>query len=213
MKTTLFALLLFAAIPTMAQSAPDSDVEEMTYEDLVDALAARQKRFEPREKSAFDDVRIHAGLGMVNSFSNFRLLGKNAARYQNGMQLSIGVDLFSPNWFSEAAWRNFGLTTHGPEEHTLRELDLKLGYRDIMEGQWSYRIQGGLANRMLKLSDPTRGLSIDEVTPGFVGGLGASLEMNRSTSLNFDLSGRAPVVGDAVDQGGFDLTIDLKVSL
>lgn len=214
MKTILtFLLALAFSAPTMAQSFGDPDTEEVTYDDLVNELAAKKKRYEPREKSAFDDVRIHAGLGMVNSFSTFRLQGKSASRYQNGMQLSIGVDLFSQNWFSEAAWRNFGLTTNGSEEHTLRELDLKIGYRDVMTAPWSYRIQAGLANRMLRLTDPAKGLSISESTPGMVGSVGATVELSRAASLNFDASARTPVIGGSADQGGLDFTVDFKVSL
>lgn len=216
MKALLRFFFFFALLsPTIVHAVVRGDgSEELTYDDLVNELAAKQHRL--RAKSAaspFDDVRVHADFGLMNSFSTFAIGGKNVTRYQNGLQLSAGVDLFSPNWFAETAWRNFGLTVNGPEEHNLRELDMKFGYRDRLNSTWSYRLQAGLADRTLRISDPTNGIAIDDTTPCALGAGGIVLEMGPHASLNFDGSVRAPMIGRTADKGSWDFAIDLKVSL
>lgn len=202
----------------MAQAAPwnssDPDTEELTYDDLVNELSRKQRQVRsPTARDPFETVKIHAGLGSVSSFSTFVIDGKSAARYQNGMQIAIGVDLFSDVWFSEAAWRNFGETRSGTEEHLLRELDLKIGYRGDLQGPWSYRLQSGLAQRHLRLSDPSRALNIDETMPGLYLGLGTSARLSPVVSLNFDVSGRTPVINQTVDKGSIDFALEFKLSL
>jgi hypothetical protein len=203
-----FALML---IPTMVQA--DELVQEVTYEDLVQELSARQRPITKSVESPFDSVKLHAGLGLVNSFSTFRIREKNSSRYQNGMQLSVGVDLFSPNWMAEAAWRNFGLTRQGSEEHYLREMDLKLAFHDAIDSHWNFRVQGGLAHRSLRLTDPQNEYSIDENTPGVLASGGLILQMSPMTSLNFDLGGRVPVISNSVDKGSIDFALELKLTL
>lgn len=204
---------MIIAAPTIVRAAVNDETEEVTYEDLVNELASHQRRITTRTSSPFDDVRVHAGFGLVNSVSTFDLGDRKVSRYQNGLQLSAGVDLFSPNWFAETAWRNFGLTTNGTEEHTLRELDLKFGYRDRINQLVHYRLQSGLADRSLKLTDSARDLNISAQTPNIMGGGGIVLQFAPHASLNIDAAARAPVIGNTADKGSFDLCFDFKVSL
>lgn len=217
MKTFLLISFFVAALaPTIAQAAPMEDgSEELSYDDLINQLSARKKHLQTRSVAdPFDEVKVHAGMGLVNSFSTFQLAGHNVSRYQNGLQLAIGVDLFSDRWAAEAAYRNFGITTVGPEEHRLRELDLKFAYRQrFPEGPWGYRLQGGLAQRQLRLTDPTLGYDIDDTTPGLLIGMGLGLQMSPMMSMGFDFTGRAPVIGRTADKGALDFCIELKASL
>ena len=99
MKTHGLALLIFLFIaPTFAQAATSSEAQEVTYDDLVSELASRKKKLTVHEVNPLDEVKIHGGFGMINSFSAFEIAGQKINRYENGMQLSAGVDLFSPNW-------------------------------------------------------------------------------------------------------------------
>ncbi|MBX2989249.1 MAG: hypothetical protein KF802_15280 [Bdellovibrionaceae bacterium] len=216
MKTSsivLSCLVAFSCL-TMVQSARASEeVEELSYEDLVEQLSSRQKAQAPPAGSPFDEVRIHPGLGFVNSFSSFQVDGKNLSRNQNGMQLSLGVDLFSPNWMAEVAWRNFGETRAGAEEHYLRELDLKFLHRSPIDANWDYRLQGGLAQRQLRLTDEAKNIRISDDTPAVLGSIGAAARLNSLSSLNFDLGARSPVVGRTADKGSVDFSVELKISL
>ncbi|HRO68682.1 MAG TPA: hypothetical protein PL182_14005, partial [Pseudobdellovibrionaceae bacterium] len=185
MKWIFIVCLLIPPFETKAQSPSDS------FDDLVNELSARQRRNEGvAAESPFDKIQIHGGMGLINSFSTFQIDGKNSARYQNGLQLSMGVDLFSPNWVAEVAWRNFGLTRDGSEEHSLKEFDLKLGYKDRIEGPWSYRLQSGLAQRELKLTDSMKNIRVEAATPAILASAGAILGM----------SANAPFISKSADE-------------
>lgn len=216
MKLLMMTLLIAFSVTTKAQSSFSSndEVEELSYEDLVDRLSAKQRLNVSRQvDSPFDRIQIHGGVGIVNSFSTFRIQGKNEARFQNGMQLSAGVDLFSPKWMTEVAWRNFGLNRSGTEEHSLTELDLRVGYRDLIEGPWHYRLQSGLTQRNLRLIDEVQGYEITAQTPALLASAAAILKFSPNASLQIEAGGRAPVIDRTADKGSLDLMMELKISL
>lgn len=222
MKRMFLAISLLAA-PTFvhalpaspdATSAAQGPTEEVTYDDLVNELSARRhKARKPTEASPFDQVQVHAGLGLVNSFSQFSLAGHDVSRTESGMQLAVGVDLFSPQWQAEIAWRNFGLTTNGSEEHSLRELDFKFAYRDALDKTWDYRAQGGLAQRTLRLTDASKGLDVNDTTPALLASIGAIARVTPQASFAADAGARAPVVGRTSDKGSLDLSLEFNLSL
>lgn len=214
MKTLGLALMIFLFVaPTLAQAATSSETQEVTYDDLVSELASRKKKLTVHEVNPLDEVKIHAGFGMINSFSAFEIAGQKISRYENGMQLSAGVDLFSPNWYAEAAWRNFGLTRNGNEAHSLRELDLKFGHKGVLNSAWTYHLETGLANRSLHLTDETRGIDVSDTTPDLLGAGGADLQISPILSLEIATALHTPVVGQTADRGSWDFGLTMKVSL
>lgn len=213
----LVAVLTYVGAHAQAAAplSSDSDTIEMSYEDLVDELAAKKNTYRQSRSSSnlFNQIQVHSGFGLVQSFSQFNINGSMRQRYQNGMQLALGVDLMSPQWFAETAWRNFGVTHNGSEEHTLREWLLKFGYKDMIQKNVGYRLQGGLSNRFLKVTDSMSGFEANETTPHFYLGGGLALQLNKYLSINFDVSARTPVISQTVDRGSIDGTIDLKISM
>lgn len=215
MKRSLFFVLFVASLtvnPTSAQ-ASDEGYEEVGYDQLVNEISRSHRRATPEKPDAFDQVKIHAGFGQINSFSTFNVNGKSATRYENGLQISMGVDLFSDKWLGEAAFRNFGMTTSGSETHYLKELDLKLAYHDALNGPWQYRLQGGLSHRYLEFKDSAKNFETKETTPGILAGAGLILQMNKVLSLGFDVTGRSSVLGQSTDRSSLDFGAELKVSL
>jgi hypothetical protein len=191
------------------------DYEEVTYEDLIDQISSHKKALENKSRGTnpFDEVKIHGDFGYVNSFSDIDLGSRKVQRYQNGIQISIGVDLFSENWFGETSYRNFGLSNNGTEELILKEIDLKFGYKSTWKGPWSYKIQGGLANRYLTLNDPGKSIHIDDNSPMIMGAAGLRLHMNKVISLGFDLSARSALLSNTADRSSIDFTVGLGATL
>ena len=153
-QITIVAALVITYQPwTFAQKADldyDSrDYQEVSYDDLVNELNSQKTRMQVKKTSSFDEVKINAGVGYVNSFSNISTQKQNFNRHTNGIQLSVGMDLFSPNWYSEGIFRNYGVTTSGSEELNLKDLDLRIGYRQNLEKIWDYTLSAGLSNRFL----------------------------------------------------------------
>lgn len=214
-KTIQFAFIALAVsvVPTIVQATNSADYEEVSYDDLLNELSAKKVSLKQEQSSSFDTVRLHAGIGYVNSFSNIATQKQNFNRHANGIQLSLGMDLFSPNWYSEGVFRNYGLTSSGSEEMTLREFDLKIGYTDKLESIWSYSLSSGLSNRFLRFTDPARNIDVNDTTPSLVVSTGFSAQLHKNLSLGAELSARSAVVNRTADKNSFDFAFRLSTSL
>ena len=217
---TVLALFSFClsliALPTLVQAEVDSsgkDYQEVSYDDLLNELNAKKTNIRKDTQSSLDTVMIHAGLGYVNSFSNFRTNGQNESRYQNGLQLSLGIDLFSPNWYSEGVFRNYGVTSQGSEDINLKEFDLKVGYKAPISNIWAYSFGTGIANRFLKITDSSRDVSVNETTPSFMLSGGFYATPSKNISVGLEANARTPFVSDTADQNSFDFALKVITSL
>lgn len=193
--------------------AQNSSYEEVSYDDLVNQISSTNRNYRPTDNAAFEQVKLHFGAGYVSSFSQLQLDSKNVQRYQNGLQLSLGIDLFSRQWFGETSFRNFGITNYGSEEIRLREFDLKMGYIDTIQNPLDFRIMGGLTTRYLQVHDGVKDIHIDDTTPGLMIGAGLAFRINPVVSLGFDIAGRSALIGQTADKSSIDFTFDLRASL
>lgn len=215
-KTIQFVLISLSLLtaPTLVQAADKApDYEEVSYDDLLNELSAKKSHLNKNQNNSFDDVRLHAGVGYANSFMNIATQKQNFNRHASGIQLSLGMDLFSPNWYSEGVFRNYGLTSSGNEELTLREFDLKLGYTNKLESIWNYTISSGLSNRFLRFTDPTRNIDVDSTTPSLVISTGFNAQVHRNLSLGAEVSARTALVNDTADKNSFDFAFRINTSL
>lgn len=216
LKSIPFVLvaLFFLASPTMVWAySADGDYEEVSYDDLLNELSAKKKSVIRNQTSSFDDVRLHAGIGYVNSFSNISTNNKNFNRHANGIQLSLGMDLFSSNWYSEGVFRNYGITSFGTEELSLKEFDLKVGYKDLLEGIWSFTVSAGLSNRFLRFSDPSQNINVSATTPSLVTSAGFLAQVHRNISLGAEVNGRTSMISQTADRNSFDFAFRINTSL
>ncbi len=188
--------------------------EEVSYDDLVRQISTKKKNMvDQSQPHPFDQVLIHTGFGYVNSFTVMEINNRESQKYQNGIELSLGVDLFSENWYAETSFRNFGITSYGTEEIILKELDLKIGYKERLKKPLIFKIDGGLANRYLKISDSDREISINDTTPMLMGTVGLAAEFNPYTSLGLNLSGKSALISRTADKSAFDFSLCFKASL
>lgn len=213
-KKYLFHLLLPLTflLSTSVQATTES-YEEISYEDLVERLAAKKSSLQSNVGDPFLNVQIHAGIGFVNSFSYFRIQGRDYSRYQNGIQLAIGMDLFSPYWFAESSFRNYGLTENRTEQWTLREFDIRIGYKEQISGPWGYRMFTGVANRYFDFRDPVLGISESAQTPSLLIGLGVQAQIHPKLQFGLDLNGKNSLIGRTEDRGSLDLVMKLSASM
>ncbi|KHD87761.1 MAG: hypothetical protein OM95_12150 [Bdellovibrio sp. ArHS] len=215
-KALQFVLIAFSifSTATLVQAAPgSSDYEEVSYDQLLDELSAKKNVMAAKQTSSFDEVRLHAGIGYVNTFTNIATQNKNFNRHASGIQLSMGMDLFSPNWYSEGVFRNYGVTSSGAEELSLKEFDLKLGYTNKLESIWNYSLSAGLSNRFLRFTDATRNIDVDDTTPSLVISSGFAAQVHRNLSLGAEISARSAVVNRTADKNSFDFAFRLTTSL
>ncbi|MFM6928363.1 MAG: hypothetical protein ACKOX6_07855 [Bdellovibrio sp.] len=101
-KSIQFALitLMTFSTSTMVQAASGKDYEEVSYEDLVGELSRKKDSLTQSQNSA-NAPKTHIGIGYANSFSNISANGQNFNRYSSGVQLSYGMDMGSPRWYTD----------------------------------------------------------------------------------------------------------------
>ncbi len=222
LKSSLFAGVLFLILPswTYAQSQSEDshpqkreDYQEVSYDDLLNELTAKKTNLLSPTTSSFDETRIHAGIGYVNTFTNISTQQQNFNRYANGIQLSVGMDLFSQQWYSEGTFRNYGMTSTGAEEMTLKDIDLRVGYRQKLERIWDYTLSAGLSNRFLSFSDPNKSISVNENTPSLIVSTGFLAQLHKNISIGGEIGARSALVSKAADRNSFDLIFRMVTSL
>ncbi len=222
MKTSNILFSLVATIlmsTTLVQSAvAATDYEEVSYDDLVNQLHEKKNSYRFEGNDPFQQNKIHVGFGLLTSMTNTEYDGGKSMKYQNGFQLSLGIDLFSPIWAAEGNLRNFGQAHSGTETRSLREFALKLMHRDRFNGardslngggSLGYRAGFGVGNRYLRISDDINGLVVNDNTPAmvFFGGLDAYASKNFSIGIETDY--HASLVGNTADKGALDFTFRL----
>jgi hypothetical protein len=200
---TLASLLLLVTTLVGAQ-----EYEEVSYADLVQKLNRKKTSLKSLDEShSLDQIMIHAGAGLVSGLATYTYGGSEQVRQHSGIQLSFGIDLFSPSWMAEAALRNFGTGQSGTETRSLRETSMKIYYRSLSQKSTRLRFGTGIATRYLKVSDDFNGLAINETTPAFLGSVGIDSYINKNFSLGIEGMFRTAMLGSTFDKNSFDLML------
>lgn len=202
----LILLMSLFSLPSKVQAA--EDVEELTYDQILSRLSQKKTYLQQDQSTAFDNVRIHVGMGFVNSLSSYEVANSSEQQMLTGMQLSVGIDLLSRSWYSEAAWRNFGYTRNGSAETGLRELDLKVGYRTDLTENVDLCTGFGLATRYLNYSDPSRDITFRATTPAFAFNVDFLAKVSRQVSAGLATSYRSSLIS-STDRGSIDFGLQL----
>ena len=210
----LTTLLTVLTLPTFVQAAYGSDYEEVSYEQLLEELNTTQRTSVKAQqiRDEFDSVRIHAGIGLTNTFMNVISKDSSINEHSSGIQLSLGVDLFSPNWYSEGVFKNYGVSTKGTQELTLREFDLKVGYTNTLKSVWAYTLSTGLSNRFMKFKDSTKSISFNETTPSLIVSSGINAQIHKNLSLGVEFNAHSALV-ETADKNSLDFALRLTTSL
>ncbi|MCX7978552.1 MAG: hypothetical protein N2578_06065 [Bdellovibrionaceae bacterium] len=185
----------------------------MSYEDLLKEINRSKNRITRRSEDPFQSVKLHTGFGYVNSFKTLLLGQGRQTRFHSGVELSLGVDLFSEEWYAEGAIRNYGLSRQGAEEILSRQIDLKFGHKSELAAPWAVRLEAGLSNHTLRVTDDHKGLITDELSPSLLVSGELSAQINKFISFGLEASGRNPILQRGIDRGSIDFMMSLKASL
>lgn len=206
--TLLFLGLVLVVTPSFSRAA--GDVEELSYDDLVNQLQQKRKKVERTTADhPLDHLQIHAGVGLASSLNRLEIPGSRGDRSLNGFQISVGIDLFSPDWASEFVLRNFGTSDRGSESRSLREMDLRVLYRNPLSNQLGYRVGAGLGTRYLRFNDPRLNISYSEETPCFVAFGGFESYLSKQVSLGLEMGARTALIDRTIDRSSLDLMVRL----
>ncbi len=191
-------------VATIVQAEPA--YEEVTYDDLVNQISKKRKQLSPNSSPQLDELKIYAGVGLITGVNSVRVLGSESYKYQNGFQISLGIDLFSPFFASEAVLRNFGQSHSGSETRSFREFDLKFLYHNRIDSQVGFRAGAGLGTRYFKLSDPVSGADINDSTPTSVLFSGIDVFASSALTLGFEAGFRSAMITSTADKNAVDFT-------
>lgn len=207
MKTVLHWLLCLGLV-TCVTPVLANEYEELSYDDLVNQLQQKKRKVENATvRNSLDDLKLHAGVGLLTAINRIDVPGTTGERALSGFQISAGIDLFSPEWVSEFALKNFGRSEQGAETRSLREIDLRVFHRKVISGQLGYRLGGGLGTRYLQFSNQK--VSISEQTPCFVAFSSLEAYVGPNVSLGAEAGVRAALVERTIDKSALDLMVRL----
>ena len=194
------------------QSEPDQDIgyDEIvkalqTQEQLDRAASERLAIKKPKVTSdPFANVWMHGGFGWATSFQSLSdSRGREVQINQKGIQATLGIDLFSPNWEAEGAVRSMGDESERGDDVSLKEFDLKIFYKNQLNHLAHYRAGGGLSGRYLSLH--TSGASTENyTTPAAVATFGLDMYLTKELSVGIDTSLRSSLIADTKDHSSID---------
>lgn len=212
--TLALGLALTAGLWTVPAQASD-DYEELSYQDLVDQLREKRRRIsQPRTRPThpMDEISLHANLALATNMSSFSVGGRNVSTAMNGFQIGLGIDLFSPDWRSELALRNFGTRETGNQSQSLRELDLKVYHRTKWADRLSYRLGSGLSTRYIRYSDTARNIHLSEESPNLMLLGGIDSEITPGLSMGAELGARTALADQNIDRNSLDFMLRVETS-
>ena len=217
MKNLLSIISLLAVILLLSSSifatkvraeSISSDYEEISYDDLISRLHKKKSQIVSSQSSVLDNISIHAGVGFITSAVMVQQSNHLSQLNLNGFQISLGIDLFSPNWVAEGAIRNFGSGSNSFETHSFREVDLKAFYRSPSSAQSvGFRLGGGLATQYLDYREP--GVSVSESSPAMILLGAVETNLNKNFGVGAELGYRSSLLSSNADRSSFDLMLRL----
>jgi hypothetical protein len=205
----LFLFLISSVLATKVRADDaTSDYEEISYDDLISRLHKKKSQVISNQTSVLDDSAIHAGIGLITSAISVQQNNHNSQLNLNGFQISLGIDLFSPNWVAEGAIRNFGTGGSGADTHSFREVDLKTFYRKLeTPNSFGYRLGAGLATQYLDLHEA--GIAVSESSPAMILFGAIDIPISRNFGFGTELGYRSSLLSSNADRNSIDLMLRL----
>lgn len=205
-KNNIFILVcsILLSNPVFADSEEEYGLD---YDSIISQYS-RTKEVQTAASDPFESVKFHLGVGITNTFFNVDLQSNQKLFVsQRGVQANLGVDLFSRHWTAEGTFVNYGEEVYKNAKVSLKEFDLRLIYKNLVNTGWGYRIGGGLSARYLKISQ-NFGLADKEYsTPSttLLGGIEAHL--NSSLSVGVEVAGRSALIDDTPEAASMDFGV------
>ncbi len=207
MKTIflLLSILLFLSASKNA-FAQTYETEEYSYEELLDKIKTKQRKYiKKTESTPWDQIYIYPSFAVIQSYTKIAS-GTAPNFYHSGLQISLGMDLFSEHWFSETAFRNFGASKSESKELFLKELDFKIGHKNYLSETVEYRLSLGVSTRTIRISDDLVGLHQESKNPALISSIGLLSSLPSSPLLlGLELNYRSLLVANDFDKGSMGL--------
>jgi hypothetical protein len=201
---TFLVCTLLLTQTTFAYVDEDFDNYE-SYDSIVGDLSNRTS-FKRNDKLIdLDSMKLHVGFGFNNTLINLRQTGDGPDKITlQGLQLSLGIDLFSPNFVTEVGLVNYNSNTKNEYKYGLREFDLKTYYRHHLNRIIALRGGIGLGIRYLDINSPSE--STDHTIPVSQILAGGEAKLGKTLSFVTELSYKNAMTGGTPEKSAIDLT-------
>ncbi len=190
----------------------DEDLQnyESIVKDLQKAPVQAKSRASvklPSAEDSFSNTTIHAGVGYATMFET---IDSNTGRIyanQSGVQVSLGIDLFSEHLSAEGSLSSFGEQDYTHAQVTVREFDLMFYGKGKIAPNVTGKIGGGIAGRYLTLTE--RGIPVQYSTPSSVLTAGADVYLASAFSLGGEIAMRNAMIGESLDVRSYTMLVRL----
>ncbi|MCB0341904.1 MAG: hypothetical protein H6626_06495 [Pseudobdellovibrionaceae bacterium] len=231
-KISLASILIYL-LSTFGPVAYAYDEDYYSYDQIVRGLSSKAPAPRKISEDPFSQVKIHSGIAAATSFLDLRdtKVAKPGTPVR-GIQVSLGIDLFSPQWMAEGTMRTLSDHMEDQSEISLKEFELKLVYRTTLSRFLDFRGGIGMAGRYLRHS---RREALDPVSPAtsdglseaasssyriiedhqstlasvFVGGVDAYI--NNTFSLGAEIGYRSSLIEGSLDNKAVDALLRFDV--
>jgi hypothetical protein len=190
--------------------------DEIPYEQLVRELNAKVNKRDHRINQSnaidpFETLKIHMSFGFVQTYSTLLVNSRTVSRLEDGIQLGVGIDLFSPEWVAEGVLKNFGQSSMNDSTLALREFDLRLTYlQEAPKQKLKIRVVNGLGGRYLRFNSPWEEFYKYQTTPVYLMGFGFLVPVGSHFDFDFEVQGHVSLINDTIDRHGLSLVFRLN---
>lgn len=209
MLKTLICLFLLIALSVKSQETiQPAETEEFSYDELLNKIQSKQKKIiKSTASSPWDQVYIYPGFSFIHSYTKIGM-ERSTPFFHSGLQISLGMDLFSDYWFSECAFRNFGISKDLSTELFLTELDFKIGHKNYLSEFLEYRLSLGVSTRTIRVSNSETGLFREDKNPALITGIGLFTSLKSTpVLLGIEANLRSLLVSSDFDGGSAGLNL------
>lgn len=192
-----------------------TDAEEVPFDELVKELNTKvnmKNRIQTSTNTGdpFDRLQIHLSLGFIQTVNSLLVADRSISRLEDGVQLGLGVDIFSPEWVAEGLLKNYGRSTQNDTNVSLREFDLRLSYlQQAPQNKMKFRLANGLGARYLRYTNKWTDLSQMQTTPVYLLGFGLLIPMGSHFDLGIEVQGHMALISESIDRHGLSLILRL----
>lgn len=205
MKLILALLLVFSTTTTFAYDADESFDSYEDYDSIVGDLSSSTSVSNGDELLNLDKMKLHAGFGFNNTIMDLKSKPNSPESITlQGFQISLGIDLFSPNTITEVGLINYNSEFKENNTYKLREFDIKTYYRHHLNSIIGLRGGAGLGIRYIDIDSPTG--SIEYTNPVAQILVGGEAKLGRKLSFITELSYKKSMTSDAPENAATDLT-------
>lgn len=200
-------------LPTSAILADEID-DGNSYEEIVrDLSRGGRSSSSYDENHPFDELKFHFGAAFAQTVFSFNTESGEARQIsQGGAGLNLGMDLFSRNWMAEGHFYNYGQSTYGNSQISIREFGLRITYQDRLTRRWGYRAASGIAARYIDEKGNLNGAGFERSTnsPALLFAVGPQFHMTETWSIAAEAAARSPLQDNSAPStaGDFGLRID-----